>query len=126
MLGDTARTVLSEPVIAHLAVVADGKPHVTPVWVGVDGDRILVNTALGRKKDAALAVGAPVALSATATGDDYQMVMVQGRVVERRTDGADADIDALAKKYLGADSYPFRREGEVRVTVVIEPEHVAA
>ncbi len=34
----------------------------------------------------------------------------------RRTDdGADAHIDALAKKYLGQDEYPFRQPGEQRV-----------
>ena len=39
-------------------------------------------------------------------------------------DGADEDIDALAKRYLDADSYPFRQPGEQRVIVKIEPEKV--
>ena len=124
MLGDKARSILSEPVFAHLAVIADGRPHVTPVWVDVEGDRVLVNTALGRKKDAALQVGAPVALSVTAPDNPYEMVMIQGHVVERTTEGADHDIDRLAKKYLGADTYPFRQEGEERVTILIEADHV--
>ena len=47
---------------------------------------------------------------------------MRGTVVERTIDGADAVIDALAKKYLDADSYPFRREGEVRVTIRVEAE----
>ena len=38
--------------------------------------------------------------------------------------GADAHIDALAKKYLGKDKYPYRRPDEVRVTVKILPEKV--
>ena len=42
----------------------------------------------------------------------------------RSTDGADAHIDRLAKKYLGQDTYPFRRPGEVRVMYKIEPERV--
>ncbi|WP_432902616.1 hypothetical protein ACQP1S_02795 [Micromonospora matsumotoense] len=33
------------------------------------------------------------------------------------TAGADAHIDRLARKYLGQDSYPFRRPGEERVIV---------
>jgi hypothetical protein len=37
---------------------------------------------------------------------------------------ADAHIDALAKKYLGQDRYPFRQPGEVRVLVKIRPERV--
>ncbi len=38
--------------------------------------------------------------------------------------GADAHIDALARKYLGQDRYPFRAPGEVRVLVKIRPERV--
>jgi hypothetical protein len=38
--------------------------------------------------------------------------------------GADEHIDALAKKYLGQDRYPYRRPGEVRVTVKIAPEKI--
>ena len=38
--------------------------------------------------------------------------------------GADAHIDALAKKYLGKDTYPYRQPGEVRVLVKILPEKV--
>jgi hypothetical protein len=38
--------------------------------------------------------------------------------------GADAHIDALAKKYLGQDRYPFRQPGEKRVIVKIAPEQV--
>lgn len=126
VLDDTARSILSQPVFVHLAVDAGGRPHVSPVWVALDGDRILVNTATGRVKERALTVGAPVALSATAPDNPYQALVIQGRVVERRTEGADADIDALAKKYLDADTYPFRQEGEERVTVIIEPERVVA
>jgi PPOX class probable F420-dependent enzyme len=126
MLNDKARELLSEPVFAHLAVVVDGKPHVTPVWVGIDDGHVIVNTARGRKKAEALRVGAEVALSATAPENPYEMVMVQGHVADVRTDGADDDIDALAGKYLGVESYPFRQEGEQRMTVVIEPDHVVA
>jgi hypothetical protein len=37
---------------------------------------------------------------------------------------ADGHIDALAKKYLGQDTYPFRKPGEVRVIVKITPERI--
>jgi hypothetical protein len=45
---------------------------------------------------------------------------VQGRVVERTTTGADAVIDRLANKYLGAEKYGFGKPGEVRVTYKME------
>ena len=47
------------------------------------------------------------------------------RVVRITEEGADAHIDRLAKKYLGADKYPFRQPGEIRVIYVIRPERVA-
>ena len=45
-------------------------------------------------------------------------------MVEATERGADAHIDALAKKYLGKDRYPFRQPGEVRVMFKILPERV--
>jgi hypothetical protein len=123
-LSDQARDIFSDKAIVHIGFVDDaGKPHVTAVWVDVlDDGRIEYNTALGRKKDALTQPGAPVALSATKPGDDYQHVLVNGTVVERTTDGADESIDRLAKKYLGADSYPFRQPGEQRLKVIIQPD----
>ena len=127
MLNDQARSILSDKAIAHVAVVDDeGLPHVSPVWVDVDdAGNVLINTAEGRVKDRLLQPGTPVAISATRPGDDYESILVRGTVAERTTDGADAGIDALAKKYLDADSYPFRREGEQRVTFLLEPERVS-
>ena len=47
---------------------------------------------------------------------------VNGTVVERTTDGGDESIDKLAKKYLDADTYPFRQPGEQRLKVIIQPD----
>lgn len=123
-LTKEARDILDDKAIAHLAIVDDeGKPHVSAVWVDVrDDGRIEVNTALGRRKDALIEPGAPVAISATRPGNDYEHVMVSGKVVERTTEGADESIDRLAQKYLGEQTYPFRRPGEQRLKVIIEPE----
>ena len=44
-----ARALIAKNVLAHIASLdADGYPHVTPVWVELDGDDIVINTALGR------------------------------------------------------------------------------
>jgi len=122
MLTDQAREILADRTIIHVAGVdTDGRPHNTAVWADVDPEgRIVFNTAEGRIKDRYLRVGAPVCISATRIDNDYEAITVRGTVVERTTEGADAVIDALAKKYLDADSYPFRREGEVRVTIRVE------
>ncbi len=124
MLTEQARSILSDKAIAHLAAVdRNDRPHVTPVWIDVDADgRLVINTAEGRVKDRLLQPGKAVAISATRPGDDYEHVLVRGTVAARTTEGADAVIDGLAKKYLDEDTYPFRRPGETRVTVVIQPD----
>jgi PPOX class probable F420-dependent enzyme len=121
-----ARELFAKKVLAHVASLdADGHPHVTPVWVELDGDDIVINTALGRAKARNLANDARVAVSIVDPDDDHNVVTVRGTVTVFTTVGADEVIDRLAKKYLGVDSYPHRREGEVRVTVHITPDRIS-
>jgi len=111
---------------ANLAtVMPDGSPQVSPVWIMLDGDYLIVNTARGRQKDRNMRRSARVAISIQDPDNPYRYLLVRGRVAEVTEAGADAVIDALAKKYLGADTYPYRRADEVRVTYKIEPEHVS-
>ena len=110
---------------AHLAtLMPDGQPQVTPVWVEFDGRHVIINTAEGRQKDKNLQRDKRVALSIIDPDNPYRYLEVRGQVVERTHNGADANIDALAKKYLGKDKYPFRQPNEVRVIYKIEPQHV--
>ena len=57
--------------------------------------------------------------------DQYNVVAFRGMVIDITTEGADDHIDWLAKKYLGVDSYPMRREGEVRIRVTVRTDHIA-
>jgi PPOX class probable F420-dependent enzyme len=110
---------------AHVATVnPDGSPQVSAVWIGRDGDLVTFNTAEGRVKTDNLHRDERVAISIHAQDNPYENLIIQGTVVEMTQDGADADIDALAKRYLDADSYPFRQPGEERVIVKIRPEKV--
>jgi len=102
-------------------VMADGSPQVTPVWFDYTDGAIRVNTAKGRVKSRTLRPGAPVALAIMDPDNAYRYIQIRGRVRRAVEQGADAHIDALAKKYLGKDTYPFRQPGEVRVTYEIEP-----
>lgn len=121
-----ARAIFDKKVLAHVASLeADGSPNVTPVWVLLDGEEIVINTALGRAKARNLAADARVAVSLVDPDNPYVAIAVRGLVTTFTTDGADEVIDALAKKYLDVDTYPFRREGEIRVTVRITPERIA-
>lgn len=110
---------------AHFAtLMKDGSPQVTPVWVDIDGNYILINTAEGRIKQKNVARDPRVAVSVADQSNPYNMVTVQGTVVEQTTNGADAHIDKMAKKYMGLDKYPLRAPGEKRVILKIKPEQV--
>src|SRR5438132_1588094 len=110
---------------AHIATVGKtGLPQVTPVWCDFDGSHVRFNTARGRVKERNLRDNPQVALSIQDPDNPYRYIQVRGRVTEMTENGADQHIDALAKKYLGKDKYPFRQPGEVRLTVKIMPERV--
>jgi hypothetical protein len=55
----------------------------------------------------------------------HRWLSVSGKA-ELTTEGADAQIDKLAKKYLGLDEYPWRTPEEERIMVRIHPDHVEA
>ena len=57
--------------------------------------------------------------------DDHKWIAVDGRA-EVTTDGADPQIDKLAKKYLGVDEYPYHKASEQRLKIRIAPEHITA
>jgi PPOX class probable F420-dependent enzyme len=107
---------------AHLATaMPDGSPQVTPVWFDYQDGAVRVNTAKGRVKARNMQEGARVALSILDPDNPYRYIQVRGRVRRVTEEGAAAHIDALAKKYLGKDKYPWARPGEVRLTIEIEP-----
>src|SRR6266513_2377033 len=101
----------------------DGSPHSTIVWVDVEGDKVSFNTARGRAKPRHLEHDPRASLLVVDPNDPYKYVAVSGHA-QLTEEGADAQIDKLAKKYVGADSYPNRKPDETRVKVLIEPEQV--
>jgi PPOX class probable F420-dependent enzyme len=103
----------------------DGSPHSTVVWVDVEDGKVSFNTARGRTKPINLERDPRASLLVVDPNDPYRWVSVSGRT-ELTEQGADAQIDKLAKKYIGQDTYPWRRPEETRVKVLIEPEKVDA
>ena len=103
----------------------DGSPHSTIVWVDVEGDKVSFNTALGRAKPKHLVHDPRASLLMVDPNDPFKWVAVSGPA-ELTEEGADTQIDKLAKKYLGKDEYPWRNPEETRVKVLIEPEKVDA
>ncbi len=102
-------------------VMPDGSPQVTPVWVDYKDGKILVNTARGRTKDRNMSADSRVALAISDPDNPYRHVQIRGRVTNIVEKGAAEHIDAMAKKYLGKDKYPYHQPGDVRVIFEIEP-----
>lgn len=103
----------------------DGSPHSTIVWVDVEDGKPSFNTATGRAKPKHLADDPRASLLVVDPSDSHKWVAVSGRT-QMTEDGADAQIDKLAKKYIGKDEYPWHKPTERRVKVLIEPERVDA
>ena len=106
-------------------LMTDGSPQVTPVWIDLEGGRLVVNSAKGRVKDRNIRRDPRVSVAIVDPENPYRYLEVRGRVVEITEHGADAHIDKMAKKYLGQDRYPFRKAGEVRVRYLIAPQRVS-
>lgn len=125
-LSERVRAVIDGPNFAHVATLdPDGHPHNTVMWITRDDDRVILNTAEGRRKWRNLRRDPRLAISISPQDAPYVNFSMRGRVVEMRTEDGDAVIDALAAKYLGVDTNPYRRHGARRVTMVVEIEHVA-
>ena len=98
----------------------DGSVHSTVVWVSLEDGRLAVNSAVGRKWPTNLERDPTVTVVVYDETNPYDYVEVRGSA-RGTTDGADDHIDRLAKRYLDADSYPFRTPEEQRITYVVEP-----
>jgi PPOX class probable F420-dependent enzyme len=122
VIPDQYLDLFQKRAFANLAtLMPDGTPQVTPVWVDWDGTHVLINSARGRQKDKNMQRSAAVSMSILDPDNPYRYLEVRGKVADITEDGADDHIDKMAKKYMGKDKYPYRRQGEVRVVYKILP-----
>src|SRR3954453_1989564 len=120
-----ARELLEAPNFCNVATIrSDGTPHVTPVWVDVEDDLVVLNSAEGRAWPKNLRRDPRATLTVQNLENPYEYVTLRGRVAEDTHEGADDHIDRMAKKYLGKDEYPYRQPGEERVIFRIRPDRV--
>jgi PPOX class probable F420-dependent enzyme len=118
------QTLLQQPNYAVIATKnPDGSILSTVVWVDVEDGSVTVNSAVGRQWPTNLERDPHISLLVFNPENPFHFVEVRGRA-EGSTDGADAHIDSLAKKYLGKDEYPFRQPGERRIKFMIRPDKV--
>ena len=122
-LSPEVKHFIDRPNFAHLAtLMSDGSPQAVPVWVGRDGDRIIICTGETSLKARNTQRDPRVALSMVDFRDPYAEVQIRGRVVERRPDPDLKIMDPISMKYTGK-AFPFRNP-EGRVALFIEVDKV--
>jgi len=118
------RELLHAPNYAWIITLnPDGSPQASITWVDADDTHVLVNTAVGRRKDRNVIANPNVAIAVQRGADAYRWISVEG-VVEERELGPDADahIDSLARAYDGEAWTPV--EGQRRVRWRVRPTRV--
>jgi PPOX class probable F420-dependent enzyme len=118
------RKLLSEPNYAVVSTLnSDGSVLSTIVWISAEDGTVAVNSARGRRWPTNLERDPRVTALVYEAGNPYNYVEIRGRATAA-TEGADEHINALTKKYINQDEYPFRQPGEERIKFVIEPDNI--
>lgn len=125
-LEGPARDIVADKNYAHLAVPReDGTILSVVIWSDVDADgNIVVNSAEGRTWPRLLRRAGQATLSWANASNPYEFVSVTAKLTGDSHEDGDAGIDALAKKYMGVDSYPGHTPTETRIQFTLEPERV--
>jgi PPOX class probable F420-dependent enzyme len=106
---------------AITTVLPSGKLQTHPVWVGTNGERLVVNTETHRRKYKNIERDPSVTLMIRHEENPYRYAEVRGEVVEKVTGQEARDhIDELSQKYHGED-YPPDAIASERVMLWIVP-----
>jgi PPOX class probable F420-dependent enzyme len=120
-LSPEAKKLIDRPNFAHLAtLMPDGTPQSTPVWLGREGEHLVVCTSHGSLKARNTGRDPRLALSIVDFDNPYEEVQIRGRVIERRPDPELKVMDPISHKYI-AKPFPMR-SSEGRVALIIEVE----
>jgi len=107
ILNDTVRQALTAGHLAHLVTLnSDGSPHISIVWVGLDGDEIVCAHLGSWKKVKNIQRDDRVSLSMETGGktgllENYLVISGRARITEG---GAPALLHRLAQVFLGPGS----------------------
>ena len=127
-MPESARAVVESGRLAHLVTInKDGSPHVTIVWVGLDGDEIVIGKLAEDHKVRNMRRDPRVSLSIEADGDQHGMqnhLVVEG-TAEVVDGGAPALLQELAQRYIGpGTTFPPMPDPPDGFTIRITPTKV--
>ncbi|QUH00568.1 PPOX class F420-dependent oxidoreductase [Saccharopolyspora erythraea] len=118
-----ALDVLARPNPAVIATVnAEGDPVTVATWYLWENGQVLVNMDGGRARLKHLRRDPRVSLTVLNDDDWYQHVSLRGKVVRMADDPDLADIDRLARHYLGKP-YPDRDRPRVSAWIQVSSWH---
>jgi len=122
-LSEDARKLIDRPNFAHLAtLMPDGSPQSVPVWIGREGDHLIICTGEKSLKAKNTRRDPRVALSIVDFDNPYEEVQIRARVIERRPDPDLKIMDPISHKYTGKP-FPMRSpEGRVALIMEVEKE----
>jgi PPOX class probable F420-dependent enzyme len=94
------RKLFEEPNLAAVSTLGiEGEPHVTMVWVDIEGDELVFNSAEHRGWPKNLRNHPRLAVCVFDRNDWERNVAVTGRVTSMTTEGGWDHIQKLARKY---------------------------
>jgi PPOX class probable F420-dependent enzyme len=99
--SDDVRAFLDDLRFATISTIdPDGAPRPAVVWYTVDGDEIVINSAVGRRWPSNLVRDPRIAFSVVDSADGYRWVGLSGSVtVIDHQPTAQADIAAMCRRY---------------------------
>ena len=125
-LNDDVLALLRQPSICYLATtMPDGSPQVTQTWVDTDGEHVLINSVETHIKVKNIKRDPRVAVAIAERDNPSRYLQIRGRVVSVTTAGAVEHIEMLAQKYLGKPYPWYGGRDQVRVLLIIAPEHIS-
>jgi len=126
-LSDSARKIIDGVNPAVLGTVnPDGSPQTSVVWVGRDGDDLLISSAAGRRKEKNLRREPRVSLSVYDKNDPLQYIEVRGTATVSEDAGRALAV-LLAERYEGSgagEEYLELPPEVVRVVIRLTPQRV--
>jgi PPOX class probable F420-dependent enzyme len=126
-LNDAVRKLLDDAIPAVLGTVnPDGSPQTSVVWVGRDGDDLLVSTAAGRRKERNILRDSRVSLTVYDIADPLRYVEVRGVAAVTEDVGREVAV-RLAEQYEGPGAgraYLELPPEVIRVVIRISPLRV--
>ena len=116
--------LLETTAVIHVATLGpDGEPQSNPVWCDWNGEYVKFSQTKTRQKYKNVNRDPRIALSLVDPENRYRYLEIRG-AVERIEEDPNLDfINAMAKKYLGMDEYPYHQPGDERVVLYVKPEH---